>query len=40
MFMNGGMNHAELIEWTLYNRPLDHPPGRKAWHSTRNAPGE
>jgi hypothetical protein len=28
MFMNGGTNHAELIEWTLHNRPLDHPPRR------------
>jgi CubicO group peptidase (beta-lactamase class C family) len=28
MFMNPGMNHAELIAWTLRNRPLDNPPGR------------
>jgi CubicO group peptidase (beta-lactamase class C family) len=27
MFSNPGMNHAQLIEWTLRNRPLDHPPG-------------
>jgi CubicO group peptidase (beta-lactamase class C family) len=27
MFMNSGMNHAQLIEWVLRNRPLDHPPG-------------
>jgi CubicO group peptidase (beta-lactamase class C family) len=27
MFMNVQMNHAQLIEWTLRNRPLDHPPG-------------
>jgi CubicO group peptidase (beta-lactamase class C family) len=28
MFANPGMNHAELIAWTLRNRPLDHPPGQ------------
>jgi CubicO group peptidase (beta-lactamase class C family) len=28
MFMNPGMNHAELIAWVLRNRPLDHPPGQ------------
>jgi CubicO group peptidase (beta-lactamase class C family) len=33
MFMNGGMNHAELIEWTLHNRPLDYPPGEKYAYS-------
>ena len=27
MFMNPEMNHAQLIEWTLRNPPLDHPPG-------------
>ena len=27
MFMNPQMNHAQLIEWTLRNRPLDNPPG-------------
>jgi CubicO group peptidase (beta-lactamase class C family) len=33
MFMNGGMNHAELIELTLHNRPLDHPPGQNYAYS-------
>jgi len=28
MFMNPGMNHAELIASTLRNRPLDYPPGQ------------
>jgi CubicO group peptidase (beta-lactamase class C family) len=28
MFMNLGMNHAQLIKWVLRNRPLDHPPGQ------------
>ncbi len=28
MFMNLGMNHAQLIEWVLRTRPLDHPPGQ------------
>ncbi len=28
MFMNLEMNHAQLIEWTLRNRPLDNPPGQ------------
>ena len=28
MFMNLEMNQAQLIEWTLRNRPLDQPPGR------------
>jgi CubicO group peptidase (beta-lactamase class C family) len=28
MFMNGQMNHAQLIAWTLRNRPLENPPGR------------
>ena len=28
MFMNEDMNHAQLIEWTLRNRPLDNPPGQ------------
>jgi CubicO group peptidase (beta-lactamase class C family) len=27
MFMNLEMRHAQLIEWTLRNRPLDNPPG-------------
>jgi CubicO group peptidase (beta-lactamase class C family) len=28
MFSHPAMNHAELITWTLANRPLDHPPGQ------------
>jgi CubicO group peptidase (beta-lactamase class C family) len=28
MFMNLAMNHAQLIEWTLRNQPLDYPPGQ------------
>jgi len=28
MFTHPAMNHAELITWTLANRPLDHPPGQ------------
>jgi len=27
MFINVAMNHAQLITWTLRNRPLDNPPG-------------
>jgi CubicO group peptidase (beta-lactamase class C family) len=27
MFENLQMNHAQLIAWTLRNRPLDNPPG-------------
>jgi CubicO group peptidase (beta-lactamase class C family) len=27
MFINVEMNHAQLITWTLRNRPLDNPPG-------------
>lgn len=27
MFINIEMNHAQLITWTLSNRPLDNPPG-------------
>ncbi len=27
MFINIEMNHAQLITWTLRNRPLDNPPG-------------
>jgi CubicO group peptidase (beta-lactamase class C family) len=27
MFINVAMNHAQLIAWTLRNRPLDNPPG-------------
>ena len=28
MFSNPEMSHAELISWTLDQRPLDHPPGQ------------
>jgi CubicO group peptidase (beta-lactamase class C family) len=28
MFSHPAMNHAELITWTLANRPLDNPPGQ------------
>src|ERR1700737_477412 len=28
MFTPPRMNHAELISWTLSNRPLDNPPGQ------------
>src|SRR5262245_30699656 len=28
MFNNRQMNHAQLIDWTLRNRPLENPPGR------------
>ena len=27
MFENPELTHARLIEWTLHNRKLDHPPG-------------
>jgi CubicO group peptidase (beta-lactamase class C family) len=33
MFMNPGMNHAQLIQWVLRNRPLDHPPGQSYAYS-------
>jgi CubicO group peptidase (beta-lactamase class C family) len=33
MFMNPGMNHAQLIEWVLRTRPLDHPPGQSYAYS-------
>jgi CubicO group peptidase (beta-lactamase class C family) len=33
MFMNPGMNHAQLIEWVLRERPLDHPPGQSYAYS-------
>ena len=33
MFMNAGMNHAQLIGWVLRNRPLDHPPGQSFAYS-------
>ena len=28
MFRNPGMNHKQLITWTLANVPLTHPPGQ------------
>src|SRR5437588_3537940 len=28
MFSNLGMNHAQLISWTLNNQPLKNPPGK------------
>ncbi|MBR1086896.1 beta-lactamase family protein [Bradyrhizobium manausense] len=28
MFTHPHMDHAQLITWTLANRPLDHPPGQ------------
>ncbi|GGI22686.1 serine hydrolase domain-containing protein [Bradyrhizobium guangdongense] len=28
MFSHPHMDHAQLISWTLANRPLDHPPGQ------------
>jgi CubicO group peptidase (beta-lactamase class C family) len=33
MFGHPGMDHAELIAWTLSNRPLDNPPGRQYGYS-------
>ena len=33
MFMNPEMNHAQLIEWTLRSRPLDHSPGQRYAYS-------
>jgi CubicO group peptidase (beta-lactamase class C family) len=33
MFMNSAMSQAELIEWTLRNRPLDHSPGQQFAYS-------
>ena len=33
MFMNPGMNHAQLISWTLHTKPLEHPPGQKYSYS-------
>jgi CubicO group peptidase (beta-lactamase class C family) len=33
MFSNLSMNHAHLIQWTLRNRPLDHPPGQNYAYS-------
>jgi CubicO group peptidase (beta-lactamase class C family) len=36
MFMNPEMNHAQLIEWTLRSRPLDHSPGQQYAYSNFN----
>jgi CubicO group peptidase (beta-lactamase class C family) len=33
MVTNLEMNHAQLIEWTLRNRPLDHSPGHNFAYS-------
>jgi CubicO group peptidase (beta-lactamase class C family) len=33
MFRNPAMDHTELIQWTLRNRPLDHPPGQNFAYS-------
>jgi CubicO group peptidase (beta-lactamase class C family) len=33
MFMRPKMNHAELIAWTLQNKPLEHPPGQNYAYS-------
>jgi CubicO group peptidase (beta-lactamase class C family) len=33
MFSHPRMDHAELIAWTLANRPLDRPPGRRYAYS-------
>jgi CubicO group peptidase (beta-lactamase class C family) len=33
MFINVGLNHAELISSTLRNRALDHPPGQSFAYS-------
>jgi CubicO group peptidase (beta-lactamase class C family) len=33
MFINPEMNQAQLIAWTLRNRPLDHPPGQQFAYS-------
>ena len=33
MFMNTGMNHAQLIRWTLANLALEHPPGQSYAYS-------
>ena len=33
MFTHPAMNHAELITWTLANRPLDHLPGKNFAYS-------
>jgi len=33
MFKNLSMNQSQLIQWTLRNRPLDHPPGQNYAYS-------
>jgi CubicO group peptidase (beta-lactamase class C family) len=33
MFTHPAMNHAQLIEWVLHNRSLDHPPGQSYAYS-------
>jgi CubicO group peptidase (beta-lactamase class C family) len=33
MFMKPGMNHAQLISWTLRTKPLEHQPGQKYSYS-------
>jgi CubicO group peptidase (beta-lactamase class C family) len=33
LFMNASMDHVQLIEWVLRNRPLDHPPGQSYAYS-------
>jgi len=33
MFLNAGMSHSELIEWTLSNQPLTDKPGAKYAYS-------
>jgi CubicO group peptidase (beta-lactamase class C family) len=33
MFMNPGMNHAQLISWTLRTKPLERPPGQRYAYS-------
>jgi CubicO group peptidase (beta-lactamase class C family) len=33
MFTHPRMDHAQLIEWVLHNRPLDHPPGQSYAYS-------
>jgi CubicO group peptidase (beta-lactamase class C family) len=33
MFSHPRMDHAQLIDWVLHNRPLDHPPGQSYAYS-------
>lgn len=33
MFQNPVMDHAQLIEWTLRSRALEHPPGQRCAYS-------